>query len=650
MNLMKPNSERGIISIICLLAIPACVCGQLPRLILNEVYVDFAAGEDNPLIKTKFNVYDPVGPTLQQFDQNVKIMNELNIETYRIELGWGRRFSGFGLNGMIGGTAEMPTYDFGTLDHMVTELKKQNVLLHGAYCYCPFPLQDPNVGRYRDSRAPNNIEKWKEIVATVALHYLEMGIPFGVDEVWNEADGLYVFYSGTEEEFQRVYKAAVEGILAVNPDATIAGPASAPELMWHRSFPEFVAKEKLPMDAFTFHHYGSGELALNVIDKVADSLNRFPHFNTTSMIMDEWHSADLIEPWCRDDDVRDTYEGASQLLHDFAVLLSRPELTSVSWAWYMDPGRARATCMGLISSDGHRKAVFNAWKIYGKMPVDRRKVKIIGPFEAMASADEHNIGIVIWNPDPYRRRIDVHLDNIPFEKGDVRIYRIDGSNASWGDGAEENLIPVETFEDVELADWTWLDHIIPEHGTIYIEADDKTGLSELIPVKVADVIKVNHYYPQRGTSSYADFDRKTWIARLGMADEKIADQEVGVLASDLPDLLNVTVSVEGKLQNLDKNSLLGIRVDYIVEGGYRRAVLFHGPYNGVDLYNNQRNAAMPWGTKKQADEVVAVNDLSKFQIALKKLAPSNWKGKAHISFIMQNAGAGTRAKIILRLP
>jgi hypothetical protein len=124
---------------------------------------------------------------------------------------------------------------------------------------------------------------------------------------------------------------------------------------------------------------------------VAESLSRFEHFNRTSMILDEWHSADLIEPWCRNDDVRATYQGAQQLLADFDVLLSRPELTSVSWAWYMDPGRAtNTTCMGLISATGHRKAVFNAWKIYGRMPVDRKQVKSIGPLEAMASADAHN--------------------------------------------------------------------------------------------------------------------------------------------------------------------------------------------------------------------------------------------------------------------
>jgi hypothetical protein len=65
-----PSNTITIItlSIICFLAVSVQVSGQLPRLILNEVYVDFDKGVDNPLIKTKFNVYDPVGPTTEQFD------------------------------------------------------------------------------------------------------------------------------------------------------------------------------------------------------------------------------------------------------------------------------------------------------------------------------------------------------------------------------------------------------------------------------------------------------------------------------------------------------------------------------------------------------------------------------------------------------
>lgn len=621
---------------------------QLPRLILNEVYVDYGRGTDYPLVKTKFNVYDPVGPTLEQFDQNIDLMGELNIETYRIELAWGRGFSGFGINRLVDGTVDNLVYDFTNLDHMVTSLKEQGVLLHGAYGYNPFPLQDTTIEEYRSSSAPTDMDVWGQIVERVADHYVnELGIPFGVDEVWNEADGLYIFYSGTEEEFKEIYRQWVRAVLSVNPDATIAGPASAPELVWHRSFPEFIAEEKLPLDQFTFHHYGSAELALASIDKVSASLDRFQQFETTAMVLDEWHSADLIEPWCRDDDVRDTFEGAQQLLHDFDVFLTRPELASISWAWYMDPARARSTCMGLISGDGHRKAVFNAWKIYGNMPVDRNPVRSIGPLEAMASSDDHNAAVVIWNPDPYQRRIDVHLENLPFERGNVRVFRIDSTHASWGDGAPEELEPVEVHEDIELRDYQWLDHIIPQNSIIYIEIDDGSGLSELTPVEVATVAKVNRYYPDRGTTSWADFDRKTWIARLGMAEEEQADQRVGVLAYDLPDALTATVEASN-LRDVDPTSILAVRVDYRVDGEYTHAVLFHGPYEGSDLHDRRGEATNPWGTQRPADEVVKVGDLARFQMPLAEHAPDGWRGTAHITFILRNAGPGAMAKITLR--
>lgn len=618
---------------------------QLPRLILNEVTADFVSGADHPLVKSKFNVYDPVGPTIRQFDRSVNLLSELNVDTYRIELAWGRRSPGFGTPAGVGGTTDKLTYDFEPLDHMVSELQRQNVQLLGSYSYTPAPLQDPGVQRYRDSTPPKSVEKWKEVITAFARHHRDRGLPFGIHEIWNEPDGLYQFYAGKETEYHQLFIAAVEAIRSVDPDAVTAGPASAPELVWHRSFPEFIAKNNLPLDYFTFHHYGSAELAMRDIDKVVASLNRFPQLNTAAMSLDEWHDADCCS-WCKDD-VRHRFEGASQLLHDFKLLLARPELASVSWAWFLDPDRATG-CMGLVTSDGRRKAVFNAWKIYAMMPVDRKKVIVNGPLEAMASSDDHKAAVVVWNRDPYDRRVDVNLKNVPFAKGNIRIYRIDKLHASYVDGADEMLAPVETFMNVDTANWSWIG-AVPRGGTAYFEVEDGTGLSELAPAKVAKVIRVNRYYPARGvTSSYADFDRKTWIARLGAGTDARADQEIGVLAADLPDNLDLAVKLEGELKKQDANSLFGIRVDYMVNGQYAKALLFHGPYNGVDLYDPARTAVMLWGLKNRTDQPVRVPDLSKFRIALKQNAPAGWAGKAHIAFILQNSGAGTRAHIVVR--
>jgi hypothetical protein len=109
----------------------------------------------------------------------------------------------------------------------------------------------------------------------------------------------------------------------------------------------------------------------------------------------------------------------------------------------------------------------------------------------------------------------------------------------------------------------------------------------------------------------------------------------------------VTVEVDGWLQRLNANSLLALRVDYRVNGRYAKAVVFHGRYGGIDLFDRRGRSMIPWGLAPTA-EIAAVPDLARFQVALKEHAPAGWTGTAHLAFLMQNAGAGTRAKFTVR--
>jgi len=307
--------------------------------------------------------------------------------------------------------------------------------------------------------------------------------------------------------------------------------------------------------------------------------------------------------------------------------------------------------MGLVTQRGERKAVFNAWKIYASMPVDRRHVDVRGSLQAMASTDNHTAALVVWNRDPFDRWISgIHLKNVPFSKGDIRVYRIDAENASIGDGAPENLEVVETFNDVFFEDvgWTWSGRL-PRGGVLYFEARDRSGFSELTPVELGNVIRINRDYPARGrTDSYAEFDRKTWIARLGMMSDPAAEQKIGVLADGLPDVLDVTVQVNGALQKAGANSLLAVRVDYRVDNRFVKSILFHGPYGGLDLFDGGGSVDLPWTLAPEVNESIDVGDLSRFQIDLRDRAPAGWTGVAHITFLMQEAGADTQAKFTLR--
>jgi hypothetical protein len=618
----------------------------LPRYIYNVVAADFAVANGYPLLKSKFNLYDPVGPTMEQFDSNITKMGELSVDTYRIELAWGRQRSGLGTNTGVSGTSSKLEFDFEPVDHLLRQLRTQNVQLLASFGYTPAPLQDPTLPpaygegnlKRRETTPPRDVKKFSEAVAAFAEHARKIGLPIGIHEIWNEPDGTYGFYSGTPAQYQMLYEASVEAIRQGDRSAYVAGPASDHHMLWSKSFVDFVAQNKLPLDFYTFHEYGSGELAVRQVNRAAASINRYTSLNKTALSLDEWHDGECCD-WCNDD-VRNHYEGAPEMLHDFQMLLEKPELASVSWAWWEDPKGRGNGCMGLVTGDGHRKAVFNAWKLYAMMPVDRRAVHLQGPLEAMASSDSHKAGVLIWNRGSYARRLDVHLDNLPFSQGTVKLYRIDEK--------PEDLVAGESYPFAGK-NWSWVDGSIPRGGVLYVEASDDIPAPVTASVDVAKIIRINRYYPARGeTASYADFDRKTWIARLGMEGSRQADQEVGALAENLPDELHVSVNIDGKLQAVDGNSLLGVRVDYFVDENYTKSVLFHGPVKGVDVYARSRKAPMPFGTQRPPDVIRAVPDFGTFLLPLRSNAPAHWAGTADLTFIMQDAGADARAKIIVQ--
>jgi hypothetical protein len=132
-----------------------------------------------------------------------------------------------------------------------------------------------------------------------------------------------------------------------------------------------------------------------------------------------------------------------------------------------------------------------------------------------------------------------------------------------------------------------------------------------------------------------------------MMTDAAADQKIGVLAEGLPGTLDVTVQADGRLQKLSAKSLVGLRVDYRVNGQFAKAVLFHGPLGGVDLFDRAGQSTLPWGLTPSV-EIVAVPDLARFQVALKQRAPAGWTGTAHLTFLLRNAGADTRVKFTVR--
>jgi hypothetical protein len=442
-----------------------------------------------------------------------------------------------------------------------------------------------------------------------------------------------------------LYKYGTNGLRQGDADAVVGGLSSANRTDWITPYLDYVVANNLPLDFLSFHQYPStvtGEPAQ--IDAYLASIKSLmaarSQFYTTELHLNEYNSYPINYP---QGGTQDKFGLASSLLRDFSYFLSQPSLDKVNWAQFMDSGQGNFS--GMVTIDGFRKAVFNAYKIYSSMPVDRKQITISGASNVggFASADDHKAGFVLWNKSGASHTINATLTGIGFPTGTLRVYPIDASHASHGDNAAtEDLVPSETYSNVATAGRTW-SGTIPDGGVVYLEFSDGTGLSSLADNHNAKVLRNLSYRPDRNKTSYADFDPTTWTAKLGMASEQWADEEVGATVEQLPSELNFQTRIDGTLQKLDANSCACLRLDYQVGGTYTKSILVHGPYNGsADLYDATRSAPMPWGTKSQATQVIAVPNLASFAVNPGTYAPVGWNGRVQMTFLLQNSGVGTR--------
>jgi xylan 1,4-beta-xylosidase len=114
---------------------------------------------------------------------------------------------------------------------------------------------------------PKDWHRWEGLVAELTAHLVER---FGRDEVrrwafevWNEAN-LEVFWSGTRDEYLRLYDVSVRAVKSVDAELTVGGPASAAgkwvdELLGH------CAATGSPIDFVSTHTYGNAPLDLRPI-------------------------------------------------------------------------------------------------------------------------------------------------------------------------------------------------------------------------------------------------------------------------------------------------------------------------------------------------------------------------------------------------
>ena len=603
-----------------------------------QIRVDFSKTISAPLIKTKFNVYQtPLAP-LSRLERDGPLLKEIGIRSLRFESAWGKTVD-FNAPSITG---TYPEFSYNRVDY--TRFI-QNVVAQGVYPLLTLGYNPKPLNKGTDPREkPNNMAAWNKVSRDFAGHWKQCNIRPIDYEIWNEPD-LHIFFNGSKADYFEMYKAGATGIKDGDANAKIGGPVTA-FTGWYRDFLEFVKHNNLPLDFLSGHAYAN---APDQLDSMRSALGKYNWPLVETYITEYASYPSVPNTDIAEGGAQERYVAAADFLKDAKMFLNYTELTKVYWAqwldvelmskqgkWYYNKGTDK---MGLVDLSGKRKALYNGFKIYNMMPVDRNSiVSHSKAVDGMASSDAHNAAAAIWNSSNSDTLITAALSNIPFSKGKVSVYRIDAQHSSYYENNSRD--DLEVTETVPLTsnvfNWTGK---LPAKGVLFFQLKDNSGLSELKSERVAEDVRTYHWFRDRGNSNYADFDRKTWIARLGMGSDKdTALSQIGVEMINIPAKIRIKTELFGKPYIINNNSLIGYRLDFMdTENNFVKSILYHGK-----IYKNYCEK-LPWGKKDIADSSRSIN-LKNHLIDIEKSAPHNFNGKLILTFIIQNTGRDTGAK------
>ena len=289
---------------------------------------------------------------------------------------------------------------------------------------------------------PRDWDRWAALTGDLAAHLIQR---YGRDEVtsrwafevWNEPN-LEVFWSGTPEEYFRLYDVSARAVTAVDPGLRVGGPSSAAagwvwELLGH------VGDSGAPLDFLSTHVYGNVPLDLRPV------LGAFGRAGTP-IWWTEWGTTPT-----HFHHVGDTVFAAAFLLRGMASALGRIEALShwVASDHFEELGAPPELFhggFGLLSVGNLRKPRYWALALLARLGRSRLPVAVSGDgagglVEALAARHEDGrTGILVWNVtldqgkiggDPLlARRIRLRVSVPPGTAYTVRHYRIDEGHSN----------------------------------------------------------------------------------------------------------------------------------------------------------------------------------------------------------------------------
>jgi xylan 1,4-beta-xylosidase len=151
---------------------------------------------------------------------------------------------------------------------------------------------------------PPDPEQWAAICLGIIRHYNEGwadGFRYNIRywEIWNEPENRPAMWTGTDEDYFRLYRAAARAIKNRYPELNVGGPSVGASghfvdgefrpSNFVTAFLEFCRREQLPLDFFSWHCYTADPSELAARAKAIRRLLDAHGFTRTESHLNEWN-------------------------------------------------------------------------------------------------------------------------------------------------------------------------------------------------------------------------------------------------------------------------------------------------------------------------------------------------------------------------
>lgn len=295
---------------------------------------------------------------------------------------------------------------------------------------------------------PKDYDKWGNLIEHLVQHftnrYGEEEVKSWYFEVWNEPNLVPAFFTGTQEDYFKLYKYAVQAVRKVNPEYRVGGPATA-GAAWEAELIDYCVDNKLPIDFISTHSYGVKQGFLDEYGNSGTVLAKEEYAVSGDVLQSrkeisespkpdlELHYTEWSSSYTPSDPIHDSYHEAAYVLQKLKQVGNAAQSMSY-WVFtdIFEESAPRFTPFhggfGMLNTQGINKPVFYTYQFLNRL--GKTELKNNDKESWVCKDDKGNIQILAWDytftrPDDSINNQDYYIKDLPSKDKGNLIVKID---------------------------------------------------------------------------------------------------------------------------------------------------------------------------------------------------------------------------------